>query len=117
MPVARPRQAPRPIPDLLIGDRKLRFLNDEMTRAERMGVTRQTVVAIEKENYSPSLEVAFRIAGVFDVPLEAYFASTMTDVPGLFAGPARCNHSSCMLTAQVAASRNSVFAQARNPHS
>lgn len=47
-----------------------------MTQAElasRIGVTRQTVVAIEKEKYSPSLEVAFRIARVFGVPLESAF--------------------------------------------
>jgi putative transcriptional regulator len=41
--------------------------------AERIGVTRQTVVAIEKEKYSPSLEVAFRIARVFGEPLESVF--------------------------------------------
>jgi putative transcriptional regulator len=52
-------------------------MNDEMTQAElakRIGVTRQTVVAIEKEKYSPSLEVAFRIARVFAVPLETVFS-------------------------------------------
>jgi len=57
--------------------RKLRFANGEMTQQElasRIGVTRQTVVAIEKEKYSPSLEVAFRIAAVFDEPLEAVFS-------------------------------------------
>jgi putative transcriptional regulator len=57
--------------------RKLRFLDDEMTQAElaeRIGVIRQTVVAIENEKYSPSLEVAFRIARVFDVPLESVFS-------------------------------------------
>lgn len=56
--------------------RKLRFLNGEMTQAElaeRIGVTRQTVMAIEKAKYSPSLEVAFRIAEVFGVPLESVF--------------------------------------------
>lgn len=56
--------------------RKLRFEHDEMTQAElaeRIGVTRQTVVAIEKEKYSPSLELAFRIAHVFGVPLESVF--------------------------------------------
>lgn len=56
--------------------RKLRFLNGEMTQAElaeRIGVTRQTVMAIEKGKYSPSLEVAFRIAQVFGVPLESVF--------------------------------------------
>ena len=56
--------------------RKLRFLNGEMTQAElaeRIGVTRQTVMAIEKGKYSPSLEAAFRIAEVFGVPLESVF--------------------------------------------
>lgn len=41
--------------------------------AESVGVTRQTVIAIENDRYSPSLEVAFRIAEVFDVPLEEVF--------------------------------------------
>jgi putative transcriptional regulator len=56
--------------------RRLRFDADEMTQAElakRVGVTRQTVLAIEKGKYSPSLEVAFKIAAVFDVPLDAVF--------------------------------------------
>ena len=56
--------------------RRLRFEHDEMTQQElanRIGVTRQTVVAIEKEKYSPSLEVAFRIARVFKTPLEMVF--------------------------------------------
>jgi putative transcriptional regulator len=56
--------------------RKLRFLHDEMTQeqlAEKVGVTRQTIIAIEKEKYSPSLELAFRIALVFDSPLEEVF--------------------------------------------
>lgn len=57
--------------------RKLRFLHDEMTQqqlAEKVGVTRQTIVAIEKEKYSPSLEVAFLIARVFGLPLEEVFS-------------------------------------------
>ncbi len=57
--------------------RRLRFEHDEMTQqalAELIGVTRQTVVAIEGDKYSPSLEVAFRIATVFDVSLEDVFA-------------------------------------------
>ena len=57
--------------------RKLRFEHDEMTQqelADRVGVTRQTIVAIEKEKYSPSLEAAFRIAAVFGQPLEAVFS-------------------------------------------
>jgi putative transcriptional regulator len=56
--------------------RKLRFEHDEMTQqdlADRIGVTRQTVNAIELGKYSPSLEVAFRIAAVFGVPLTAVF--------------------------------------------
>jgi len=56
--------------------RRLRFNNDEMTQqalADRIGVTRQTVLAIEAGKYSPSLEVAFRMAVVFGVPLEAVF--------------------------------------------
>ena len=56
--------------------RKLRFFHDEMTQKElanRVGVTRQTILAIENEKYPPSLELAFRIAYVFDVPLEKVF--------------------------------------------
>lgn len=56
--------------------RVLRFNLAEMTQAEladKVGVTRQTIFAIEKNKYSPSLEVAFRIAQVFGVPLEEVF--------------------------------------------
>jgi putative transcriptional regulator len=56
--------------------RSLRFHHGEMTQqqlADRVGVTRQTINAIEGSKYSPSLEVAFRIAGVFGVPLERVF--------------------------------------------
>lgn len=56
--------------------RWLRFEADEMTQrelAELTGVTRQTIIAIEGQRYSPSLEVAFRIAHAFDVPLEEVF--------------------------------------------
>ena len=56
--------------------RKLRFARDEMTQqtlAEQVGVTRQTIVAIEKEKYSPSLEVAFKIALALGEPLDAVF--------------------------------------------
>jgi putative transcriptional regulator len=56
--------------------RKLRFEHDEMTQeqlASKAGVTRQTIVAIEKGKYSPSLELAFRIALAFDLPLEKVF--------------------------------------------
>nr|WP_281390602.1 helix-turn-helix transcriptional regulator [Sphaerisporangium rubeum] len=54
----------------------MRFACDEMTQAdlaERIGVTRQTVIAIEQGRYSPSLEMAFRIARVFGVPLDDVF--------------------------------------------
>ncbi len=56
--------------------RALRFDQGDMTQqelADRVGVTRQTVNAIEGNKYSPSLEVAFRIARVFKVPLERVF--------------------------------------------
>jgi putative transcriptional regulator len=56
--------------------RSLRFATGEMTQgelADRIGVTRQTVNAIEQGKYSPSLEVAFKIAQVFAVPLEDVF--------------------------------------------
>ncbi len=57
--------------------RKLRFEHGEMTQqklAEHVGVTRQTIVAIEKEKYSPSLEAAFLIADAFGEPLENVFS-------------------------------------------
>lgn len=62
----------------LVGNhiRRLRFDHDEMTQqqlADKVGVTRQTIVALEKGNYSPSLELAFRIARAFDKPLEDVF--------------------------------------------
>ena len=56
--------------------RSLRFAHGEMTQAElaeRIGVTRQTIIAIEQGRYSPSLEMAFRIARVFGVPLDDVF--------------------------------------------
>jgi putative transcriptional regulator len=59
--------------------RRLRFDHGEMTQAElaeRIGMTRQTVAAIEAGKYSPSLEAAFRIAEVFGVPLEQVFQWT-----------------------------------------
>jgi putative transcriptional regulator len=57
--------------------RALRFANGEMTQAEladRVGVTRQTIIAIEQGKYSPTLEMAFRIAQVFRVRLDEVFA-------------------------------------------
>ena len=56
--------------------RALRFAAGEMTQAEladRVGVTRQTIIAIEQGKYSPTLEMAFRIARVFGVPLDEVF--------------------------------------------
>jgi len=56
--------------------RKLRFEADEMsqqTLSDKVGVTRQTIFAIEKDKYSPSLEVAFKISNVFKTPLEDVF--------------------------------------------
>ncbi len=56
--------------------RKLRFEHDEMTQqelAQKVGVTRQTIVAIEKEKYSPSLEAAFKIALALEKPFDEVF--------------------------------------------
>lgn len=56
--------------------RALRFAHGEMTQAElaeRVGVTRQTIIAIEQGKYSPTLEMAFQIARVFGVPLDEVF--------------------------------------------
>lgn len=57
--------------------RELRFHAGEMTQArlaQEVGVTRQTIVAIEKQSYSPSLELAFRIARAFDTTVEEVFS-------------------------------------------
>jgi putative transcriptional regulator len=57
--------------------RKLRFFHNEMTQqqlAEKVGVTRQTIIAMEQGKYSPSLELAFRIALAFSVPLDEVFS-------------------------------------------
>jgi len=57
--------------------RRLRFETGEMTQkqlAEKAGVTRQTIVAIENAKYAPSLELAFMIAQAFDVPLAEVFS-------------------------------------------
>lgn len=54
----------------------LRFFSDEMTQqqlADQVGVTRQTIAAIESGKYFPTLELAFRIANVFDVALDEVF--------------------------------------------
>lgn len=65
--------APPPISNTI---RRLRFDHGEMTQqdlADRIGMTRQTVAAIEQNKYSPSLEAAFRIAEVFGVEIGAVF--------------------------------------------
>lgn len=62
--------------------RRLRFDNDEMTQkdlAEKADVSRQTIVAVEKGNYSPSLELAFKIAMAFGCPLEEVFSYEVKD--------------------------------------
>jgi putative transcriptional regulator len=59
--------------------RALRFAHGEMTQADladRVGVTRQTIIAIEQGRYSPSLEVAFQLAQIFAVPLDEVFQYT-----------------------------------------
>ncbi len=56
--------------------RKFRFLHGEMTQeelAKRVGVTRQTIIAIEKGKYNPSVALALRIARVFTLPVEQVF--------------------------------------------
>lgn len=62
--------------------RKLRFEHDEMTQqqlAEKVGVTRQTIIAMEQGKYSPSLDLAFRIALVFEAPLDDVFSYEARD--------------------------------------
>lgn len=67
----------RPVSRLRNNVRELRFFASEMTQAElaeRVGVTRQTVAAIEKNKYAPSLETAFLIAEVFGKPIGDVFS-------------------------------------------
>ena len=69
-----PKGGPPPIRNRI---RELRFHAEEMTQAElarRIGMTRQTIVAIEQGKYSPSLEAAFRIAVVFGVEIGEVFS-------------------------------------------
>lgn len=71
--------------------RTLRFHSNEMTQAElgeKVGVTRQTIAAIEASKYSPSLETAFRIAEVFGKPLEDVFHREKTHRSPGDGGPA-----------------------------
>lgn len=65
--------------------RRLRFNAGEMTQqelADRTGVTRQTIVAIENGKYYPTLELAFRVAHVFSTPLEEVFIYAPEETPG-----------------------------------
>ncbi len=65
--------------------RKLRFLNGEMTQedlAQLVGVSRQTIVAIERGRYDPSVSLAIRIARVFAVPVEEVFILTQDEGQG-----------------------------------
>jgi putative transcriptional regulator len=69
-----PRTGAMPVANRI---RELRFHADEMTQqqlADRVGVSRQTIVATEQARYAPSLELAFRIARVFGVPIEGVFS-------------------------------------------
>ena len=62
--------------------RRLRFAHGEMTQAElaeRVGVTRQTIIAIEQGRYSPSLEMAFQIAHALGVELDEVFQYPTTE--------------------------------------
>jgi putative transcriptional regulator len=64
--------------------RALRFATGEMTQAQlaqRVGVTRQTVIAIEQGRYSPSLEMAFQIAQALGRPLDEVFQYAGADAP------------------------------------
>lgn len=65
------------MPNIANQVRRLRFESGEMSQqalADAVGVTRQTIIAIEKNKYSPSLEVAFKIAQVFECSLEQVFS-------------------------------------------
>lgn len=65
------------MPTIVNRIRRLRFEHDEMTQAElaaKVGITRQTVHAIEQNKYAPSLETAFKIASAFNEPIGAVFS-------------------------------------------
>ena len=65
--------------------RTLRFFANEMTQqslAEMTGVSRQTIMAVEAGKYSPSLELAFRIADVFGVTINEVFSYEVVDKTG-----------------------------------
>lgn len=58
---------------------RVEFGMTQQQLGHKVGLTRQTIIAIEAGKYSPSLETAFRIAGVFGVPLEALFRYSPSD--------------------------------------
>ena len=65
--------------------RRLRFDQNEMTQeelAKRVGCTRQTIIALEQNRYVPSIELAFRVARAFGVPLEEVFQYETQNGPG-----------------------------------
>lgn len=65
--------------------RRLRFFANEMTQlelAEKAGASRQTIMAVEAGKYTPSLDMAFRIADVFDVPIGEVFECSREDKQG-----------------------------------
>jgi putative transcriptional regulator len=65
--------------------RRIRFEHGEMTQAalaEAVGVSRQTIIAIERGDYKPSVELALRIAGIFSLPLESVFHLVPDDKGG-----------------------------------
>jgi putative transcriptional regulator len=67
---------PKPTDRLTNGIRRLRFEHGEMTQqalADRVGVTRQTILALEAGKYTPSLTLAFRLARAFGLPIEGVF--------------------------------------------
>jgi len=71
-----------PTPKLYNNIRLLRFENGEMSQAElarRVGVTRQTILALEACKYSPSLELAFKISTAFNLPLTEVFQYGVLD--------------------------------------
>ena len=71
--------APPPISNTI---RRLRFDHDEMTQqelAERVGVSRQTIISLERGRYNPSILLAFRLAHQFGIPIESLFLYTEED--------------------------------------
>jgi putative transcriptional regulator len=77
-----PNKQPGPLKNQI---RRLRFEHDEMTQqdlADRIGVTRQTIIALEAGKYTPSLLLAFRVARTFGVAIEGVFQYDGVPPPG-----------------------------------